>query len=260
LKHNANITWIAILALVVQATCGGCTSRSRVQFASNTADILTGPSLNHTLAPPITFESDMPQTARPMSLEDAIHLAFQNTKAIRSLGAQILSNPSSVQSSLDPAINATDPIFGIDAALAQFDANLSASLIHANNDDVFNNSILGGGATEVVQDLTTADLQINKTNIYGTQYNLRSNIRYDNNDNISSTFPSSYSTFWEATARHPLLQGRGFAFNQIAGPNNSPGFRNTSGIAIARINQRLLESVFCLSKFRHHPNCARRVA
>jgi len=128
--------------------------------------------------------------------------------------------------------------------LAQFDANLSASLIHANNDDVFNNSILGGGATEVVQDLTTADLQINKTNIYGTQYNLRSNIRYDNNDNISSTFPSSYSTFWEATARHPLLQGRGFAFNQIAGPNNSPGFRNTSGIAIARINNKISQARF----------------
>ena len=196
------------------------------------------------LAAPITFDSDIPQTARPMSLEDAIHLAFKNTKAIRSLGAQILSNPASVQTSLDPAINATDPIFGIDAALAQFDATLASSLIHANNDDVFNNSILGGGATEVVQDLTTADLQINKTNIYGTQYNVRSNIRYDNNNNIASTFPSSYSTFWEATARHPLLQGRGFAFNQIAGPNSQPGFRNTTGIAIARINNKISQTRF----------------
>jgi outer membrane protein TolC len=268
-KYHVNITWIAVCALVLQATCGGCHSRTAVQFASNTADIFTGPSLNHTeetvdqfknvdprdngyqsglsaefLAPPVTFDSDLPQTARPMSLEDAIHLAFNNTKAIRSLGAQILSNPTSVQSALDPAINATDPVFGVDAALAQFDANLSASLIHANNDNVFNNSILGGGATEVVQDLTTADLQINKTNIYGTQYNVRSNIRYDNNDNISSTFPSSYSTFWEATARQPLLQGSGFAFNQIAGPNNRPGFRNTSGIAIARINNKISQARF----------------
>jgi len=192
----------------------------------------------------MTFGSELPQTEREMSLEEAIHLAFKNTKAIRSLGAQILSNPDSVQSSLDPAINATDPTFGIDAALAQFDANLSASLIHANNDDVFNNSILGGGATEVVQDLTTADLQINKTNIYGTQYNFRSNIRYDNNDNIASTFPSSYASFWEATARHPLLQGSGLAFNQIAGPNNRPGFRNTTGISIARINNKISQARF----------------
>ena len=192
----------------------------------------------------MTFGSELPQTEREMSLEEAIHLAFKNTKAIRSLGAQILSNPDSVQSSLDPAINATDPTFGIDAALAQFDANLSASLIHANNDDVFNNSILGGGATEVVQDLTTADLQINKTNIYGTQYNFRSNIRYDNNDNIASTFPSSYASFWEATARHPLLQGSGLAFNQIAGPNNRPGFRSTTGISIARINNKISQARF----------------
>ena len=261
--------WIAVLAVVVQTTCGGCNSRSSLQFASNTAEIFTGPSLNHTeesvdtfknvapkgnsydsglsaefLAPPVTFESDIPATTRAMSLEDAIHIAFENTKTIRSLGAQILSNPTSVQSSLDPAINASNPIFGIDAALAQFDANLSASLIHANNDDVFNNSILGGGATEIVQDLTTADLQINKTNIYGTRYNVRSNIRYDNNDNISSTFPSSYTSFWEATARHPLLQGSGFAFNQIAGPNNQPGFRNTSGIAIARIGNKISQARF----------------
>ncbi len=268
-KHNAPLTWLALLAIALQATCVGCQNRSAVHFASNAADIFTGPSLNHTeesvdqfknadlrangyrpglqaefLAPPITFDSELPQTARPMNLEEAIQLAFANTKALRSLGAQILSNPNTVQSSLDPTINATDPVFGIDAALAQFDANLSASLLHANNDDVFNNSILGGGATEVVQDLTTADLQINKTNIYGTQYNFRSNIRYDNNDNISSTFPSSYSSFWEATARHPLLQGSGFAFNQIAGPNNRPGFRNTSGIAIARINNKISQARF----------------
>ena len=269
LKNNQNITWIVVFALVLQSTGVGCSSPSRAQFASNTADIFTGPSLNHTeesidtfkhidprgnsygsglhaefLAPPITFESDIPQNAREMTLDEAIHLAFNNTKAVRSLGAQILSNPGAVQTSVDPAINATNPIFGIDAALAAFDASLAASLIHQNNDDVFNNSILGGGATEVVQDLTTADLQINKTNIYGTQYNVRSNIRYDNNDNIASTFPSSYATFWEATARHPFLQGSGFAFNQIAGPNNQPGFRNTSGIAIARINNKISQARF----------------
>jgi len=231
LKNNQNITWIVVFALVLQSTGVGCSSPSRAQFASNTADIFTGPSLNHTeesidtfkhidprgnsygsglhaefLAPPITFESDIPQNAREMTLDEAIHLAFNNTKAVRSLGAQILSNPGAVQTSVDPAINATNPIFGIDAALAAFDANLAASLIHQNNDDVFNNSILGGGATEVVQDLTTADLQINKTNIYGTQYNVRSNIRYDNNDNI--------------------------------------GFRNTSGIAIARINNKISQTRF----------------
>ena len=268
LKNNPNITWLVLLALVLQTTCG-CHTPAGVQFASNTKDLLTGPGLYQTetsvdgfkevdprgngyqsglaaefLAPPITFESDRPEIRRAMSLDEAIHLAFQNTKALRSLGALILSNPAAVQTTVDPAINSSDPIFGIDAALAQFDANLNASLIHANNDDVFNNSILGGGATEVVQDLTTFDFALDKTNIYGTNYNFRSNVRYDNNDNIASTFPSSYTTFWEATARHPLLQGSGLAFNQIAGPNNNPGFRNSSGIAIARINNKVSQAQF----------------
>ena len=155
---------------------------------------------------------------------------------MRSLGAQVLSNPSSTTSAQDPSIQSTDPIFGIDAALAQFDANLSASLLHQNNDDVFNNSILGGGATEIVQDLTTADVSISKTTATGAQFNVRSNIRYDSNDNPSSIFSSSYRTFWEAQARQPLLQGRGVEFNRIAGPNATLGFRNTSGLLISRIN------------------------
>ena len=262
------VYWV-IVALLIQSTFSGCRSATGVQFASNAADLFTGPSLSHTeesvdnykdvnargsietsglsaefLAPPTTFDSDIPQTARPMDLDEAIHLALSNAKTVRSLGAQVLSNPDGVQTSTDAAINATDPTFGIDAALAQFDAVLSASLIHANNDNVFNNSILGGGATEIVQDLTTADLRIDKTNIYGTRYSFRSNILYDNNDNVASTFPSSYTTFWEVQARHPLLQGNGYLFNQIAGPNNNPGFRNTSGIAIARINNKISQTRF----------------
>ena len=124
-----------------------------------------------------------------------------------------------IRDSYDPAIQATDPIFGVEAALAEFDANLSASINHANNDDVFNNSILGGGATEVVQDLTTANFAIQKNSAAGTAYTLRNNIVYDSNNNPTSTFPSSYTGFWEAEARHPLLQGNGLAFNRIAGPN-----------------------------------------
>ena len=255
--------------IVVQTTLSGCRSAPGVKFANTTTSLLTGPgiketadsiddlkhievpSLNDTsslapdfFAPPVTFESDLPTAAWSMTLDEAISLAFRNTKALRSLNAQVLSNPSGTQTSTDAAINATDPVFGIDAALAQFDANLTATVMHANNDDVFNNSILGGGATEVVQDLTTANAAINKTNIYGTNFNFRSNITYDSNDNPLSIFPSSYRSILEATVRHPLLQGSGYQFNQIAGPNNRPGFRNTSGISIARINNKISQATF----------------
>ena len=184
---------------------------------------------------PLTSADDLPP-ALEISVDNVLKAALSNTTILRSLGAQVLTNPQSVTGVFDPAIQATDPIFGIEAALSQFDANLSASINHANNDDVFNNSILGGGATEVVQDLTTTDFAIRKNSAVGTAYTLRNNFRYDSNNNSTSTFPSSYSGFWEAEARHPLLQGNGLEFNRIAGPNARPGFRSTSGLLISRIN------------------------
>ncbi|MFK7769628.1 MAG: TolC family protein [Mariniblastus sp.] len=184
---------------------------------------------------PLTSADQLPP-AFGISIDNILEVALSNTTVLRSLGAQVLSNPQGATGVFDPAIQATDPLFGIEAALSEFDANLSASLNHANNDDVFNNSILGGGATEVLQDLTTADFAIQKNSAVGTAFALRSNYRYDSNNNRTSTFPSSYQGFWEAEARHPLLQGNGLEFNRIAGPNSRPGFRNTSGLLVSRIN------------------------
>ncbi len=185
--------------------------------------------------PPLTSADQLPPLM-DVTVDDVVYIALSNSKTLRSLNAQVLRNPGGTEGIFDPAIQATDPLFGIEAALSQFDTNLSASLIHANNDNVFNNSILGGGATEVVQDLTTADFSLQKVAATGTQYTLRSNLVYDSNNNVSSIFPSSYTGFWEATARHPLLQGSGADFNRIAGPNARPGFRATSGVLISRIN------------------------
>ncbi len=250
---------LAALTLVTICVCG-CRTNPPIQFAnSQDANLVTNassnvvttsyqeekgieyPAVNRTVhdhefsLPPLTSADALPP-AFNISLDEALQTALGNTSVLRSLGAQVLRNPQSTAAIQDPSINATDPIFGVEAALAQFDAQLAASLNHSNNDDVFNNSILGGGATEVVQDLSTADLSLSKTAATGTRYSVRSNVRYDNNDNPTSTFPSSYSSFWEAQARQPLLQGRGLDFNRIAGPTARPGFRNTSGVLISRVN------------------------
>ena len=185
--------------------------------------------------PPLTSADALPSLTT-LSLDDVILVALANSKILRTLNAQVLNNPAGATSVFDPAIQATDPLFGIEAALSQFDTNLAASLTHANNDDVFNNSILGGGATEVVQDLTTANFSLQKTAATGTQFTLQNNLVYDANDNPVSTFPSSFRGFWQATARHPLLQGSGTDFNRILGPNATVGSRVTSGVLISRIN------------------------
>ena len=185
--------------------------------------------------PPLTSAEKLPPLI-DATLDEVVYIALNNSKILGSLNAQILNNPNGVTGTFDPAIQATDPLFGIEAALSQFDTNLTASVIHANNDDVFNNSILGGGATEIVQDLTTANFTLQKTGATGTQYSVQANLVYDNNDNPSSTFPSSYRGFWEATAVHPLLQGAGTDFNRIAGPNSGIGLRASNGVLISRVN------------------------
>lgn len=187
-------------------------------------------------ARPRIASTDLPDQCLRLSLDEAISLSLQNTTVLRSLNANVTTSPQTVRTTLDPAIQNSDPNFGVQAALAQFDSNLTASLNHFNNDDVFNNSILGGGATEVVQDLTQATVGVNRTAWSGTQFAIDANVTYDNNDNVSSTFPSSYNAFWQAQVRQPFLQGRGHAFNRIAGPNSQAGFLGTSGFLISRIN------------------------
>lgn len=255
LRDKANQIRIVIAILVWSTMFAGCRSARQAEFQGLPSSSLSelsyqvaeddrgnqypnverSPHRHEFSLPPLTSADQLPPLM-DVTVDDIVFIALNNSKILRSLNAQVLNNPRATSGVFDPAINATDPLFGIEAALSQFDANLSASLLHANNDDVFNNSILGGGATEVVQDLTTADFALQKIAATGTQYTLRSNLRYDSNNNVSSIFPSSYQGFWEATARHPLLQGSGTDFNRIAGPNARPGFRSTSGVLISRIN------------------------
>jgi len=247
---RSRITSKLIAAAVVVAVVSGCTSgRQKVvlkeqlspltEMATRGDSVQIGPRYEQvspdSFSRPRTAESDLPAEWLRLTLDEAIALSLQNTTVLRSLNASVTRSPQAAQTLLDPAIQISDPNFGVQAALAQFDSNLTAALNHSNNDDVFNNSILGGGATEVVQDLSRATLGVNRTAWSGTQFAIDANVTYDNNDNVSSTFPSSYTAFWQAQMRQPLLQGRGYAFNRIAGPNARAGFLGTSGFLVSRI-------------------------
>ena len=186
-------------------------------------------------APPILEESELPKESWDLTLDEAINIALGNAKILRGLSAQVLNNPAGSPSVFDPAIQWTDPNLGIEGALSQFDAQFQAGLNYANNDDVFNNAVIGGGANEIQQDLVTANFGLNKTSATGTQFSLTGNVIHDNNNRPGNLFDSSWTTLLQAEARQPLLQGRGAAFNRIAGPNGQPGLR-ASGVVISRIN------------------------
>ena len=179
---------------------------------------------------------DLPRDAWPLSLDEAIQLAFENTTILRSLGVQILNNPEGTPSAFDPWIVSSDPRSGADAALANFDANMNADINYANNDDVFNSSILAGGANVVQQDLVNSSLAWQKFSSTGALYSLTGEINYDANTRPSNLFPSVYTTLIEAEVRQPLLQGRGREFNSVAGPNSRVDRQGSTGILIAQAN------------------------
>ena len=170
--------------------------------------------------------------------------ALANSEVTRQLGVRIVQTPQAAATRHDPEISSSDPIFGIDAALSEFDTVLSGSAWYNKFDRVFNNVTLGGGATELLQDLVTVEAQASKTTPHGTRFSMRRTTLYDDNNRLGNLFRNSWETYWEAEIRQPLLQGAGRAFNEIAGPRASPGFQSTSGVLLAQTNRDISELDF----------------
>lgn len=202
--------------------------------------------------PPFTLADAANREVWDLSLEEALQNALANSKVMRNLGgasfvaglpvanqnlsptADIGRSPALFQTIYHPAITESDPRFGTEGALSQFDAQLSSSIFWEKNDRPVNLFFRGFLAPILEQDLGTYRTELSKTTATGTRLFLRNNTSYEWNNNPSNRFPSSFNTDIEAEVRQPLLQGASVDFNRIAGPSGVPGFYN--GIAIARIN------------------------
>ena len=176
-----------------------------------------------------------------MSLDEAIQIALCDTAILRSLNANAVRNPEFVSSELDPQIQASDPNFGMWAATAQYDPRINSGINFAKNDDVFNNPVIGGGATEVRDDVTTFNYGYSDFGRMGTLFSINNSLVHSDSTNPSLLFPGSWTSVIEASVRHPLLQGSGYRFNDLAGIANSPGIRNSAGIVISRISHERID-------------------
>ena len=183
---------------------------------------------------PQTLSSSSETEYWDVRLEEVVQLALAQSKVLRDLGGAVLRNPASTQTYWDPALQETDPRFGIDAALSAFDAQFSTSVFGEKNDKALNNEFFGGGTRILQQDAFVSQTQLTKRAVTGSEFSLRHNVEYDANNAPSNLFPSAWNVNLESEFRHPLLQGNGMLFNRIAGPSKIPGLYG--GVLIARVN------------------------
>lgn len=168
-----------------------------------------------------------------MTLMEAIQLALRNSRVMLDLGGTVLRRPENVPTAYGPAVQETDPQFGVEAALSAFDAELSSSLFFEKNDRRLNNRFLGNlGFYD--QHLDVFQTQITKRAATGSQFIVRNYTEFNNDNNLGNQFrDGAWTVWWEGEVRHPLLQGGGVDFNRIAGPGARPGAFN--GVLIARL-------------------------
>lgn len=184
--------------------------------------------------PPVTLANPDQIEYWNVGLEETIQIALAQSQVIRDLGGAVLRSPATATTTVDPALQETDPRFGIDAALAAFDAQFSTSVYGEKNDRALNNQFFGGGTRLLQQDAVVFQSAITKQAATGTQFTARHNVDYDANNAPGNLFASAWNTNIETEFRHPLLQGGGIDFNRIAGPTRTPGVYN--GVLIARVN------------------------
>jgi outer membrane protein TolC len=198
---------------------------------------------------PFSLENQEAREFWDLTLEEAVRIALTNGKVMRSIGGQIqgppdflLRNPDQSPTIYDPAVIESNPRFGVEAALAAFDAQYHSLVKWERFHEPLNSQLVQIPFTE--QDIRlqtrndynmTFQNRLQKTTATGGTFALS----HDFINSSSTTQPLRiYHMDWtaqlRAEMRQPLLQGAGVQFNRIAGPGAIPGFNN--GVMLARIN------------------------
>jgi outer membrane protein TolC len=189
-----------------------------------------------------------------LPLADAIHLALANSRIIRqrdqflSPNNPLLANPAVSSSVYDSAIqesatlNLTTSVGGsrgVEAALADFDAQLTTNVLWGRDETLQNSLILSGGlppGSTLTEESGTFSTRLEKQMATGGSFAVVHNWNYSLNNVPSRLFGSSYTGQLRTEYRHPLWAGAGTEFTRIAGPINR------SGIAIAGVSQGVVIS------------------
>jgi hypothetical protein len=210
------------------------TLATTIEYPAESACTLNSNDGSLAAPPPVTLlDAENPEYWN-LSLAEVIEVALQNSQVLRELGGAVVRSPEATRTTYDSAIAESDPRFGTEAALSEFDAQWRSSVFWEKNHRALNNEFFGGGTRILYQDASVFQTAISKTSATGSQFIIRHNVDYDANNAPGNLLPSAWDANVETEIRQPLLQGSGLEFNRIAGPLSSPGIYN--GVLVARIN------------------------
>ncbi len=254
-RANRSITYLLLLTTILQSGCGlpfrlppgrHDTQRSyhdsvglKIEYPQVSAVTQKGsPAFGATSTlQPHALEDPSQLPTQDLTLEEAIAQAVQNSPVVRSLGGTLISTPQFTFTAYDPALAHSNPLFGVEAALAAFDAQYRGQLFWTKVD--LPNNVEGFGQEffrAVLQETNASYVnEISKQTAQGGSFAVRQIVNYNRSNRPFRQFASEFNGFLEAEWRQPLMQGAGTEFNRIAGPNSPVGQYN--GVLIARINE-----------------------
>jgi hypothetical protein len=207
---------------------------SEIEYPAESDATLASADASLAAPQPWTLTTEGTPQYQDVTLEEAIQLALANSRVLRDLGGAVIRSPGTTRTTLDPAVAETDPRFGIEAALSEFDAQFLTSMFWEKNDRALNNEFFGGGTRILQQDAGVFQAAITKQAATGGRFTIRHNVDYDANNAPGNVFASAWNANVEMEVRQPVLQGSGVQYNRIAGLNPTPGVYN--GVLIARLN------------------------
>ena len=208
-----------------------CLLQSQVQRLASGGEQAEHDALRLGLPP-----EDNPTEYRDLRLEDAFRTALEHSQVLRDLGGTAIRAPEAARTVFDPAIQHTDPQYGVDAALSAFDANLSLRALGEKDNHRMNNLVFGENGL-LKQDQFEFDTEVSKRTATGGLFAIRHRDVYAADNTPTNQYPSAWDAILEGEVRQPLLQGAGVAFNRLAGPGAAPGTVN--GVVIARLRSNI---------------------
>ncbi len=260
MRWRRSIRWIN--ALLISSALVGCRTAKPVSYLGdahlqdykNKTLAIEYPNVDQPTSEQVV-ESQRPHTVRDrhndevweMTLMQAVHLAVQNNKLIRTRAsnATLLQNPAINPSVYDTAIRESGFLYGnrgVEAALADYDATFTSAITGGNNLNVtnsvspFNSSGAGFVLNQGTTQFTSA---LAKTFATGGSVSLNNNWNYLGSNQPNLLFPNAYTSLAQVQFTQPLWAYGGVEYNRIAGPARAGlgGVTGVSqGVAISRIN------------------------